>query len=102
MFCGEVYGVLSSLAIILLGKRESCLLYCNCVVTVIFLCKFVTVPKAGLRSMKVTFLGHSQLPFVIHVYQVEHTDNLNAKHHACISITPVGLRGTFRTRKANS
>ena len=61
MFCGVVLGVLSSLAINLLRKRE--LVALLCVVAVCVLCLFLKVLWVGLQSVIVTFLGQTHLLF---------------------------------------
>ena len=54
---------LSSLAIILLTKRERVVVF-DCFVAVCVLCLFLTVPWVGLRSATVTFPGQTHfLPF---------------------------------------
>ena len=57
-FC-VVLGVLTSLAIIWLRKRESCVLYFICVKAVYVLCLFLLVLWGGLQSVVVAFPGHS-------------------------------------------
>ena len=55
MFCDVVLGVLDSLAIILLRKRELvALLYCGCV-----LCLFLRVPLFCLQTVIAAFPGHT-------------------------------------------
>ena len=69
MFVPCFYAVLcvfSSFAIILIGKRELfalIVLSSWCLVTVIVLWLFLTVPSVGLQCMIVVFLGHTHLRF---------------------------------------
>ena len=58
---GVVLCVFSTLAIILLRKRESWLLSFNCVVAVCVLGLFLTMPWVGLLSVIVAFPGHTHL-----------------------------------------
>ena len=64
MFCYVVLCVFSSLAIILMGKREraSCfarLLSYRCIVTINVMWLFLTVPWVGLQSVIVAFPYHT-------------------------------------------
>ena len=63
MFCVMACGVLSSLVIILLKKRE--LLYLNCAVTVSVLCLYLIVPWLSLMFVIVEFPCHT--PLRLHV-----------------------------------
>ena len=66
MFCCAVLCVLSSFAIILMGKRELvALLYLSswCFVTVIVLWLFLMVPWVGLQCVVVIFSDHTHLLF---------------------------------------
>ena len=64
-----VFGVLNSLAIILLREREL-VVYFHFVVAVNVLCLFPTVPLVGLWSVIVAFPGYTHLPFTIHNFLV--------------------------------
>ena len=60
LFSDVIFGALSSLAIILLSKRELvALLYFNCVVAACILCLFLMVPWVGLQYEILTFPGHT-------------------------------------------
>ena len=66
LYCCAIFCVLSSFAIIPLGKRElaACILLSSgCYVAVIVLCFFLTVPWFVLWCVIVAFPGHTRLPF---------------------------------------
>ena len=67
MFCCALLCVLSSFAMILMGKRKSWLLYfCLfnwCLVIVIVLWLFLTVPWVDLQCVIVVFPDHTHLLF---------------------------------------
>ena len=66
LFCFAVFCVVSSFAIISLGKRElfALLLLCSeCYVAVLALWLFLAVPWVGLFHVIVAFPGHSRLLF---------------------------------------
>ena len=56
-----VLGVLSGLAIILLGKRELPRVYLNCDMAFSVLCLFLMVPSSGLQCETGAFPGNSHL-----------------------------------------
>ena len=62
LLCGVVIGVLSSLTIILLKKRER-YIFVLIKKAVCVLCLFLVVPWVGLKSVVVTFPGHTNLFF---------------------------------------
>ena len=65
MVCCALLCVLSSFAIILIGKRELVALLCLsswCFVIVIVLWLFLTVPWVGLQCVIVVFPDHTHLP----------------------------------------
>ena len=61
MWCG--FDVISRLAIILLSKSKSWLVYLSCLVTVCVLCLFIAVPLVGLQSVIMAFPGDIHLRF---------------------------------------
>ena len=73
-----LFGVLSSLAIILQSDRAVCF---NFVVAVYVLCLFLMVPWVGLQSVIVAcpVLTYTQTPYShgIHILTVNHYSNIN-------------------------
>ena len=66
--CFVVHYLVSSFAIISLGKKDSWLLYFNCLychLTVSVLCLFLTVLWVGLQCVIVAFPSHTY--FLFHV-----------------------------------
>ena len=68
LFCTVVPGVLSSVAIISLRKRELVVLpnlpsYCHVAVSIV--CLLLVVPWVGLQCVIVAFPGHTRLLFLI-------------------------------------
>ena len=66
LFCYALLGVHFSFAIILKRKRKLVallLLSYRCILTVNFLCIFLTVPWAGLLCVSVVFPDHTRLLF---------------------------------------
>ena len=80
MFCCTLLCVLSSFAIILMGKRESWLLYVGCPPGVLKL--FLTVPWIDLQCVIVVFLNHTHLLFSYSSILLRISKEWDMGHHA--------------------